>query len=50
LDRGWEKLRKWIIKKKLEGISLTDICSEAQIDRKSFTGGGIVTKPKDGKV
>jgi len=36
LDRDWEKLRKWIIKRKLEGISVTDICSEAQIDRKMF--------------
>ena len=36
MDRDWEKLRKWIIKKKLEGKSVTDICSEAQIDRKMF--------------
>ena len=36
MDRDWEKLRKWIIKKKLEGRSVTDICSQAQIDRKIF--------------
>jgi transposase InsO family protein len=36
LDRDWDKLRKWIIKRKLEGKSVTDICSEAQIDRKMF--------------
>jgi putative transposase len=36
LERDWEKLRKWIIKKKLEGRSVTAICSEAQIDRKMF--------------
>ena len=36
MDRDWEKLRKWIIKRKLEGRSVTDICSEAQIDRKMF--------------
>jgi putative transposase len=36
LERDWEKLRKWIIKKRLEGRSVTDICSEAQIDRKMF--------------
>jgi transposase InsO family protein len=36
LDRDWGKLRRWIIKKKLEGRSVTAICSEAQIDRKMF--------------
>ena len=36
MERDWEKLRKWIIKKRLEGRSVTDICSEAQIDRKMF--------------
>lgn len=36
MNRDWEKLRKWIIKRKLEGRSVTDICSEAQIDRKMF--------------
>jgi putative transposase len=56
LERDWEKLRKWIIKKRLEGRSVTDICSEAQIDRKMFyrwwnryqTQGwnGLAEKPK----
>ena len=36
MDRDWEKLRKWIIKRKLEGKSVTAVCSEAQIDRKMF--------------
>lgn len=36
MDRDWGKLRKWIIKKKLEGMSVTAICSEAQVDRKMF--------------
>ena len=36
MERDWEKLRKWIIKKRLEGRSVTGICSEAQIDRKMF--------------
>ena len=36
MDRDWSKLRKWIIKKKLEGKPVTEICSEAQIDRKMF--------------
>lgn len=36
MERDWEKLRKWIIKKKLEGRAVTDICSEAKIDRKMF--------------
>ena len=56
MDRDWEKLRKWIIKKRLEGRSVTGICSEAQIDRKMFyrwwnryqTQGwnGLAEKPK----
>ena len=36
MDRDWEKLRKWIVRRKLEGRLVTDICSEAQIDRKIF--------------
>ena len=36
MDRDWEKLRVWIIKKRLEGNPVTDICSEAQIGRKMF--------------
>jgi putative transposase len=36
VDRDWSKLRKWIIKKRLEGKPVTDICTEAQIDRKMF--------------
>jgi putative transposase len=36
LDRDWGKLRIWIIKKRLEGKPVADICSEAQIDRKMF--------------
>ena len=36
VDRDWSKLRKWIIKKRLEGKPVTAICVEAQIDRKMF--------------
>ena len=36
MDKDWRKLRIWIIKKRLEGKQVTDICSEAQIDRKMF--------------
>lgn len=36
VDRDWSKLRKWIIKRRLEGRHVTAICSEAQIDRKMF--------------
>ena len=36
MERDWKKLRKWVIKKRLEGRSVTDICSEAQIDSKMF--------------
>jgi hypothetical protein len=50
LERDREKLRKWIIKKKLEGRAVTDICSEAKIDRKMFYPGGTVIKLKDGAV
>jgi len=36
LDRDWGKLRVWIVEKRLEGKAVTDICSQAQIDRKMF--------------
>jgi hypothetical protein len=36
LDRDWGKLRIWIIKKRLQGKPVMDICSKAQIDRKMF--------------
>jgi transposase len=36
LDRDWEKLKIWMIKKKLEGQPVTDICSQIRVDRKVF--------------
>ena len=39
LDRDWGKLRIWIIKKRMDGKHVTDICSEAQIEHKSFSQG-----------
>ena len=36
VDRDWSKLRKWVIRQRLEGKSVTAICAEAQIDRKMF--------------
>jgi putative transposase len=36
VDQDWSKLRKWLIKKRLEGKSVTAICAEAQVDRKMF--------------
>ena len=36
VDRDWSRLRKWMIKKRLEGRPVTAICAEAQVDRKMF--------------
>jgi putative transposase len=36
VDRDWSKLRKWLIKKRLEGKPVVAICAEAQVDRKMF--------------
>jgi transposase len=36
VDRDWNKLRQWLIRRKLEGKPVTDICAEAQVDRKMF--------------
>jgi len=36
MDRDWGKLKKWMIKQRLEGKSVTAICLEAQVDRKMF--------------
>jgi len=36
VDRDWSKLRRWLIKKRLEGKTVTAICTEAQVDRKTF--------------
>jgi transposase len=36
LDRDSEKLRRWIIRKKLEGKPVKSICIQARISRKMF--------------
>jgi transposase len=36
VDEDWSSLSKWLIKKRLEGKSVTAICAEAQVDRKMF--------------
>lgn len=36
MERDWEKLRKWIIRRRLEGMSVTAICAQAKISRKVF--------------
>jgi len=36
VDRDWSKLRRWLIKKRLEGTPVVAICAEAQVDRKMF--------------
>ena len=36
MERDWEKLRKWIVRRRLEGLSVTSICAQAKISRKVF--------------
>jgi putative transposase len=36
MERDWDKLRRWIIRKRLEGQPVTEICVRAQISRKVF--------------
>lgn len=36
MERDWEKLRKWIIGRRLEGMCVTAICAQAKISRKVF--------------
>ena len=36
MERDWENLKKWLVKKRLQGCSVTEICSSAQISRDMF--------------
>jgi transposase len=36
MERDWEKLRKWIIRRRLEGMRVSAICAQAKISRKVF--------------
>lgn len=36
MERDWEKLRKWIIRRRLDGMPATSICTQAKISRKVF--------------
>ena len=36
MDRDWDRLRSWIVRKRLEGKSVAEICVQAQISRKVF--------------
>jgi putative transposase len=36
LERDWEQLRKWIVRRRLENMPVTAICSKAKISRKVF--------------
>ena len=36
MNRDWSKLRRWLVRKRLEGQPVTSICVEAQVDRKMF--------------
>lgn len=31
MERDWDKLRKWIVRRRLEGIPVTAICAQAKI-------------------
>lgn len=36
MERDWKKLKKWIVKKRLQGCSVTGICASSQISRDMF--------------
>jgi len=36
MDRDWSKLRRWLVRRRLEGQPVAVICAEAQVDRKMF--------------
>jgi transposase InsO family protein len=36
LERDWEKLRKWMIRRRLEGMPVSSICAQVKISRKVF--------------
>jgi len=36
LERDLDKLRRWIIRRRLEGQPVTSICTQARISRKMF--------------
>lgn len=36
MERDWEKLRKWIVRRRLEGMCVTAICTQAKISRRVF--------------
>jgi putative transposase len=36
LERDWEKLRKWMIRRRLEGMPVSSICIQAKVSRKVF--------------
>jgi putative transposase len=36
MERDWDKLRKWIIRRRLEGMAVTAICAQAKVSRKVF--------------
>lgn len=36
MERDWDKLRKWIVRRRLEGMPVTAICAQVRIRRKVF--------------
>lgn len=36
MERDWDRLKRWIIKRRLQGWSVTEICAHAQITRDMF--------------
>ncbi len=36
MERDWDRLRRWVVRKRLQGWSVTEICAEARISRDMF--------------
>lgn len=36
MERDWEKLRRWLIRRRLEGMAVSEICVRARVSRKVF--------------
>jgi putative transposase len=36
MERDWEKLRRWLIRRRLEGMAVSEICVRAKVSRKVF--------------
>ncbi|PIX31818.1 hypothetical protein COZ60_02475 [Candidatus Bathyarchaeota archaeon CG_4_8_14_3_um_filter_42_8] len=36
MERDWGRLKRWVVKKRLQGWSVTEVCNHAQISRDTF--------------